>query len=172
MVKTSPPQIGFVAEGDHLYIACQQRATRETSLTGENLVTDLLLEKPAHPFVILDLDGCEWIDSTFAGWMVKVRQRLHEANGRLVISRCPRTCRSSLETMGLTMLFGFEDIAPPENLRQVSCQPGEDVDPETVEFMLHAHEDLAGSSPAAQETFAPIADLLRQELLKKKGEET
>ena len=157
------PEVACAADGLRLYLAFDGGATHRTSLTAERLVSRFLAGNPDQPTVILDLDGCAWLDSTFAGWMVGLRQRLSEVGGCLVVSGCPGACRSSLEVMGLTPLFEFRALPRPPQLDRVPC-PEEEADVATIEFMLEAHQKLAEVSPANREVFARIAEELRRRL--------
>ncbi len=129
---------------------------------------DFLATQPSKPVVIIDLDSCGWVDSTFAGWLIKLRKRLAPMQGRIVVSRCPDSCRSSMETMGLTNLFHFHDLTPPPNLTPVKC-PEAEMDAGTIEFIASAHEDLAEVDSQNQAVFGRIAEELRKELERRDG---
>lgn len=159
-----PPHVRHAVTGAQLYLAFEGNATHRVSLTGEHLAIDFLSRDLPQPKVVLDLDGCRWLDSTFAGWMINLQQRLKQAGGRLIISRCTPACRTALEVMGLTGLFEFGVVEPPAQTKDVACAGPTAIDADTVEFMLHAHEELAAANPDNARLFAPIADTLRNEL--------
>jgi anti-anti-sigma regulatory factor len=163
MSGSNLPEVGCAADGLRLYLAFDGGATHRTSLTAERLVSRFLAGGPDRPTLILDLDGCMWVDSTFAGWMIGLRQRLSEVGGCLILSGCSGACRSSLEVMGLTSLFEFRALPRPPQMERVPC-PEEGADEPTIEFMLEAHQKLAEVSPENREVFARIAEELRREL--------
>lgn len=168
MSDSSPLHIRYADEEKTLHLCFERAATHRVSTAAEHLVCDFLGHGPPEPQVVLNLAECEFLDSTFAGWMIKLRQRLNQAGGRVVVSRCPEGCRSSLATLGLVSLFEFDDVAPPPRLGSVTCQDPDEVDAETIEMMLHAHEDLSHVSPENERTFSPVTNTLREELKKRR----
>lgn len=156
--------IRVATSGAELYLAFEGSATHRISLATEHVATDFLAHAPPEPQAILDLAACSFLDSTFAGWMIKLQQRVRARGGRVVISHCPPTCRSNLQVMGLTSLFEFKDVDPPGETRQIPCSEPSGVDKDTVEFILHAHEDLSRVNSDNERTFTPITESLRREL--------
>ena len=66
--------------------------------------------------------------------------------------------------MGLTSLFEFRDVARPPRLELVECLE-EGADPQTLAFMLDAHQRLAEVSSDNQRAFAQIEAELRRALV-------
>lgn len=153
-----------------LYLAFDQRATHEAALAAEALTEAFLASNPPQPTVVLDLAAGRLLDSTFAGWMLKLRRLCYQHEGRVVVSHCSTACRGTIDLLGLTALFDFEDVTPPENLQQVVCAPSGDSGPQAVEFVMQTHEHLADVSRENQETFAPVVDVLRDELRTRKSQ--
>lgn len=168
MSAAGTPHISYAIEGERLFIDVEKSATHRVSLTAEQLLVEFLDKCSSDtPSVVLSLEGCQWVDSTFAGWMVRVRQRLQTRSGTMTITSCTNGCLASLNVMGLTGLFHFEPIPFPSELHRVSC-PVEEADVGTIEFMLSAHENLADANPANEQTFSPITQELRRQLREKK----
>lgn len=163
MTPPQPLQIEYAARDSQLFIAFEGHATHQASLAAEHIVAGFLDAQSQPPMIILDLAGCAWVDSTFSGWMIRLRQRTGARHGEVVISHCPPACLSSLTTMGLTALFHFAELERPPDLCSLLCEP-EAVTPASIEFMLEAHESLASTSPANQRVFGRIAEQLRREL--------
>lgn len=113
MSDTSTPRVRYNVGDTCLYLTVAGSACHQTSLVGEHLATEFLAQNPPEPTLVLDLDACGFLDSTFAGWMIRLYRRLKAVGGRLVVSRCAGRCRADLEMMELTSLFDFED-APPD----------------------------------------------------------
>lgn len=172
MTNVVPPQIGVAAVPERLFLAFRHRATHEVSLAAETLVTDYFAVSTAEDFrIVLDLRECDVLDSTFAGWMLKLRRRCTERRGGVVVSGCSASCRGALDVMGLSELFPQEAAERPGEL-QWSQLPGIDEgDPEAIEFMLGAHEDLADVNDNNRRVFRPIAELLRRELERRQSSE-
>ena len=157
--------VGTVEGG--LYIGMLGRATQRTCPTADQLVNDYLSSRPQQPIVVLDVTGCDWIDSTFAGWLIQLTKRMgRAAGGRLVISGCSERCRRSLEKMRLVELLELADLAAPEEVQAVACTTGDTPGKDELKLMLEAHEALAAVGPENEQVFTPIATMLRGQLEK------
>ena len=164
------PQIAVGSTDGGLHINLLGRATQRTVPTADRLVSDYLAAKPDGPLIAIDLEGCEWVDSTCAGWIVALTRRAKSsAGGRVVLSRCSERCQRSLSRMGLTPLLTLEDVAAPQETRTVPCQTRDQLSKTEVEFMLAAHEELAAVNEQNQQVFGPIATALRGQAGKKDG---
>ena len=64
------PEIAVGTVDGGLYLGLLGRATQRTCPTADRLVNDYLASRPQKPLIVVDLGGCEWVDSTFAGWLV------------------------------------------------------------------------------------------------------
>ncbi len=161
-MATEPQCLGFAASASQLYITISTAATHRASLAADQLTARFLKGDPASPTIILDLNGCGWIDSTFAGWMVRLKRQVARQGGRLVLAACPDACRASLDVMGLSMLFEFRAVDRPPDLTPLVCAEGT-LDVGTIEFMAKAHECLAELNSPNAPVFAHIAEQLRAE---------
>lgn len=159
------PEIAVGTVQGGLYLGLAGRATQRTCPTAGQLVGDYLSTHPPEPKIVIDLDGCGWVDSTFAGWLVGVNRRIeHLPGGQLCVAGCSDRCRKSLEKMHLARLFRFETIEAPAETRIVACVTSDHPTKEELELMLEAHESLAGLSEQNQRVFGPIAAMLRQQV--------
>ena len=158
------PEIAVGSISGGLYIHMQGRATQRTVPTADHLVNDYLASKPAEITIVIDLEGCEWLDSTCAGWVVALTRRVKATPGaRTVLSSCSERCKRSLAKMGLTPLLILEDVPPPEETRVIPCQTRDQLSSAELEFMLAAHEELAAVNDANQRVFGPIVATLRSQ---------
>lgn len=155
-------------DDNQLYLGFEGGANHRASLAGEPAVREFLAATPPAPAVAIDLGEATFLDSTFAGWLIRLQNRLRQAGGRLIVTGCAEICRSSLEIMGLTSLFTFEPRPAPPQARRIGFSDLEDADAETIEFMLHAHETLSHVNPQNERVFTPIAEALRDELKKRR----
>jgi anti-anti-sigma regulatory factor len=159
------PEIAVGTADGGLYLGLLGRATQRTCPTADRLVSDYLASRPARSRIVVDLAGCEWVDSTFAGWLVALNQRIERsAGGRVSLTGCSERCRTSLERMNLASLFRFETVAAPAETRTVRCATGDRPTREELKLMLEAHEALAAVSEKNAEVFGPIAAMLREQL--------
>jgi anti-anti-sigma regulatory factor len=164
MPTATPPTIRYAVTGGQLYLAFEGSATHRVSLATEHLTAEFFAQHHAGPTVVVDLSASRYLDSTFAGWMIKLQHRLKPLDGRIVLSRCPDACRANLRIMGLASLFEFEDVAAPAETRRITCSDDDEDEVEAIELMLRAHEHLADVNNENEHVFTPVAESLRREL--------
>jgi anti-anti-sigma regulatory factor len=160
-------RVGYLNDG--LYVHVNGRATQRLCPTLERLVQTFIEARPQRPIVTLDLDGCVWADSTFAGWLLGLRRQLQPCGGQLRLSGVSERCRASLARMQLVKLFEFCEVAPPAETSVVSCTTGDRPDRETLEIMLRAHESLAAVGGDNARVFEPVIAVLRRQLGQSQG---
>ena len=164
-MSADSPEITVGAVEGGLYIALRGRATQRTCPTADQLVNDYFSSRPPKPTVVLDLGGCDWVDSTFAGWLVRLSKRMgRTAGGQVHISGCSDRCRDSLEKMQLAAMFQFQAVEAPAETRTVTCTTLDRPSKEELRLMLEAHEALAGISPENERVFGPIIAALRNQI--------
>ena len=80
------PEIAVGTTRGGLYLGLRGHATQRTCPTANRLVDDYLASGPQPPTVVVDVAGCEWVDSTFAGWLLGLSGRIAPmANGALLV---------------------------------------------------------------------------------------
>ncbi|MEP0846747.1 MAG: STAS domain-containing protein [Phycisphaerae bacterium] len=159
------PEIEIGALDGALYVGLGGRATQRTCPTVDRLVNDYLATQPGAPRVVIDLLGCEWVDSTFAGWLLAMQKRFQRVPGaRLELANCGERCRASLRKMQLGELFSLVDADPPEACRPIHCSTTDRPTKNDVQLMIAAHEALASVSADNARVFAPIVQILQQQL--------
>jgi anti-anti-sigma regulatory factor len=164
-MSADSPEIAIGTVNGGLYLGLLGRATQRTCPTVDRLVKDYLASRPATPLIVVDLAGCEWVDSTFAGWLVGLSKRMeHIVAGQVYLAGCGDRCRASLETMQLASLFRFETVAAPPEVCKVACATGDRPTQEELKLMLEAHEALAAVSEKNAEVFGPIVTMLRSQI--------
>ncbi|MBK9119565.1 MAG: STAS domain-containing protein [Phycisphaerales bacterium] len=166
MTSHAAPRIAFARSAEQIYLHVGGQATHRVALVADALTQELLARVVDRPAVILDLSGARFLDSTFAGWLLRLRNQLRRIDGQLVLTGTGDGGAGALQTMGLAELFHCREITPPPRLQAVPC-PEEEIDVPTIEFMLHAHEELAAESPANAGAFEAIAAQLRRELARR-----
>lgn len=148
-----------------LYIGLNGRATLRVCPTLDHLVGEYLASDCGVGALVFDLSGCEWVDSTFAGWLLALHRRTRRSRtARLVLTGCSQRCLASLDRMQLAGMFTFEAVAAPAELREVPCATSDRPDRESIQRMLAAHEELAALSESNARTFGPIVAMLRRQL--------
>jgi hypothetical protein len=156
-------RVEFMATDGLLYLAFPDGASHQAARGAFEIVRGFLRECQGTPLVALDLDGCGWVDSTFAGWLIRLHRQLTPRGGCILLAQCPAGCWASLEIMGLSALFLTRAVPRPAERHTYDC-PDEGADPATIRFVLGLHAGLAKLNDANQRTFAPLVAQLRQEL--------
>jgi len=161
------PAITVGALDGGLYLRMEGRATQRSCPTADRIVYAFLTGQTQPALISIDLNGCDFVDSTFAGWLLGIRKAVTPAEGRVRLLNCSSRCRKSLETMRLGRLFEFAEGGSPVGVQAVTCTTSDRPTRGELELMLHAHEELAALSPQNARVFAPIAAMLQQELQRK-----
>ena len=129
--------------------------------------------------ILLDMESCFGMDSTFMGVMAGLALRIQrEAGGRLVaINLSPKTA-SLLQTLGLDRLVEcYQEDGLPDALKAdlANILDLEDLDLEgadkrvSIETMLTAHQDLVKVAPENLTRFRDVLTYLDQDLADLEG---
>lgn len=161
------PRINVGQVEGALYLNVNARGTQRVCPTAAMITTEYLRANPERPRVIVDLEGADWVDSTFAGWLASLKKKIARQNGALTLIRCSPRCRETFDRMQLGGFFVFADAAPPGEIQCVHCAAHERPDEATTRLMLQAHEELAAVSPENERIFGPIVQALREQLQSK-----
>jgi anti-anti-sigma regulatory factor len=121
-----------------------------------------------HRVFVVDLAGCELMDSTFMGTLAGIALRLRElGSGSLSVLNANTRNNSLLENLGLDHLFSF---TLPEGVRAAPQQTTrETLPPATPDAaaqqatILDAHVALVEADPENEERFKDVLELLKQE---------
>lgn len=157
--------ICFGSFGDGLYLAIDGEATRHTSQAAERLVSDYLTANRNSANIVLDLGSASYVDSTFAGWMLKLRRQMGALpSASLCLSGCSDRCRQALDNLHVTSLIQRTDVPKPDKTTKMSCSSGDLPERALLELMAAAHEELASLDEQNRQVFGPIAEALRKGL--------
>ena len=126
--------------------------------------------------LILDMDDCVSMDSTFMGVLAGLALRLRDEGGDgVVVMNLNAKALALLKTLGLDRLIEtYEAGEMPDELREhldevfdmASLDLGGADKKLSLETMLSAHEDLVRASPDNQPKFQNVLDYLSQDLRK------
>lgn len=130
--------------------------------------------------VVVDLETCQGVDSTFMGSMAGIARRLLALGGSLQVA-CPsdRT-RSSLESLGLDILMEIDPPAAPwrGHLEEIRAQLHGEDEPspvldgvEQARHVLASHETLSELSPHNAHQFRYVRESLQEEIDRRQNEE-
>ncbi len=119
---------------------------------------------------VVDLGGCEMMDSTFMGMLTSISLRLREQKrgGLEVVGASVRNA-TLLNNLGLDQIFSVKQAgdpsAPevPKNLPEGSAEESVGGRAATSKEMLMAHEALAKATPENAVRFRDVLELLQAE---------
>jgi len=131
------------------------------------------------PLLLLDMQACVGMDSTFMGVLAGVASRLRTQSGKVAMVNCSPRIRGLLATLGLDQLISayeagaapeeyagaLQGRAPREKLEDGTCH-----DVETVRTMLDAHQHLVDLVPENLPQFKDVLQFLREEVQRKSTE--
>lgn len=158
------PEIRVSRSASELHLGVCGRATQRIFPTAARVVEEFLESAPPEARIVLDLDGCGWVDSTFAGWMAGLQKRLDRTQVKLVLSHCSEKCLTSLSRMHLSGLFEYADVPPPAEFQKLEVPTKDRPDLEALKLMLKAHEDLCSVNQENVAAFEPVVGLLRRQI--------
>ena len=159
----SSPLVLTYAELDQAtLIAARGRATWSHAETFFEAAEGVIEEKRA---LILDLSGCEYLDSTFLGTLFQVASEAEVASVPLRIQGVLPSVRNWLEELSMHSVLArvSEDaVALPTDMQKLA-EARSDSTHERLR-LLRAHELLARLSDANREKFQEVVDTLRSEI--------
>lgn len=160
---------------DGLWVRCNERGCFMNS-PALKAITDKYLEGGgAH--VVVDLELCPGVDSTFMGTLAGIAQRCVGAGGCAEVAGATSRTRAAMESLGLDMLLAID---PPEAawqgelaerravLAQCAGAVGEAAAPLTdkarTRHVLEAHEALRSMNSKNDEAFGYVCETLKEDM--------
>jgi anti-sigma B factor antagonist len=127
--------------------------------------------------LVIDLETCSGMDSTFMGTMAGLASRISAKSGSLHVASPGARNRQSLEDLGLDFMM---DIDPPSapwrsNLQKIrsslmpQSKPSSLPSLERARHVLDAHTTLSRVNDANARTFDTVLKTLEQQVLSKPG---
>ena len=121
--------------------------------------------------VIIDMDGCLGMDSTFMGVIGGMALRLKkQTSGRVIMTNLSPKNLSLLQTLGLDRLLDMHTAEPADAAAGLAGEEMARLDTSyagrkvTAETMLSAHEDLLKVTPENLPKFRDVLAYLKEEL--------
>lgn len=160
----------FVKEtNNRIYIRALGHITANSCPELKTRVFDRLEAKPAVEDVLLDLTGCEYMDSTFMGLIVGFNKRfLRFSEKPIRLFGLNDTCLKLLRTIGVVRLLSIESEMPhfPEPLDRLGASKKAG-----ASFVLNAHEDLMELSEENERRFSSLRTVLKDAVDKEAGQD-
>jgi anti-anti-sigma regulatory factor len=131
--------------------------------------------------VVIDLETCSGVDSTFMGTIAGIARRLSnsEEEGEVQIASPTDNARSALECLGLDALVDIEPAEAPwrghldEIRSQLSFCSSDEVPLQGLEQTMHileSHQTLRSMNEDNDAKFKAVTECLTEELNRQKGE--
>ena len=158
----SPLELTYAELDEATLIAARGRATWSHAETFFEAAEAVIEEKRA---LIMDLSGCEYLDSTFLGTLFQVASEAEGASVPLRIQGVLPAVRTWLEELSMHSVLArvSEDAVPLPRDMQRLAEARSDRTHERLR-LLRAHELLARLSDANREKFQEVVDTLRSEI--------
>lgn len=115
--------------------------------------------------IVVDLEGCHHLDSTFLGTVHELVERADGAGQEIRIQRLPGRIRELFSELDMDRVLSRvtdDEVALPCDMIPVSA-PSEDARAHH-ERLLRAHEVLSSLSDSNSQAFAGVVDMMRKEL--------
>ncbi|MBX3746063.1 MAG: hypothetical protein KF833_12225 [Verrucomicrobiae bacterium] len=133
----------------------------------ENLLLDI--EKRGFASILLDLSSCGRVDSTFAGVLLRLAERINRRPPgakplQVAVTGANRSIIELLDTLCLDDLFDRVDLPPAPDLAPLDIADRDRSKEEIMALSLDGHERLAALNDENARRFAQLLPLLRQEL--------
>ncbi|MFD2255895.1 STAS domain-containing protein [Luteolibacter algae] len=133
--------------------------------------------KSGESCLVIDLEACTGMDSTFMGTMAGLATRIAEKNGALQVANAGEKSCHSLEDLGLDFLM---EINPGNSVWHDVAEQAQDLLKPKIAGMkagtvlhtrhvLEAHEILADANDGNKKKFSAVVKMLGDELEEKSG---
>lgn len=152
--------IGRTSEGYLVRVA--GRGTREESPHIKRLICPALDAEPLC--LAIDLSECEYLDSTFLGFLLELYKRYGLATpNRVALVRPSAACLSLFAMSGLTPIFPVRDRSP-ELIGDCQPAPRELLDAKEIfGHLLECHRRLAEIDGPNQQAYRLVVEQLTRE---------
>jgi len=143
-------------------------AGRVTWLYGQTLFDTAMAALDGGRDLVVDLGGCEHMDSTILGTLHELCERADGLGRRLIVQNVPEPLRASFNELSMTNVLKHTVDAPltlPRDRTEVGLRAMHGI--RQQQRLLRAHELLAALSEDNREQFGALVETLRSELDKR-----
>ncbi len=124
--------------------------------------------------IVVDLETCTGMDSTFMGTMAGIAMKLAKINNAtLQVTSASDKTRRSLEDLGLSMLIDIDPKNPIWNGQEESIRPSLQpcqlsVNIDKTQHVFDAHKQLCEANDSNDDKFSTVLNVLEAELANRK----
>ena len=157
----------FQENSSGLFVRAQGHITAAISSGVREMIFERLSFPPPPKLLAVDLQACEYMDSTFMGLLVGFHKRFKALTGTpLTILRPTQECLKLLSGLGILKLMTLVvDNTPPS---PATWEPISKMQKPTPEIILRAHKNLSELSSENAKAFGALQSVLEEQI--KKGE--
>lgn len=158
-----------------LWIRCSGRGSFANSPTVKSIGDEYIAS--GGRLIVIDMETCSGIDSTFMGTLAGLARRLMPMGGTVQIASPSERCLCALEGLGLDALLSIEPPTAPwrgkvdEIRAHLGTEPAPMVRLDAKEQTIHvldSHLTLSELSNENEEKFRNVTDCLKEELERRK----
>ena len=162
---------------EFLWIRCSGRGSFSNSPTVKSLGDEYIAS--GGRLIVIDLETCSGIDSTFMGTLAGLARRLKPIDGAVQIASPSERCLSALESLGLDALLSIEPPTAPWRGKgeEIRANLGTETTPavhldarDQTLHVLDSHLTLSELSEENEEKFRNVTDCLKDELKRQKDQ--
>jgi anti-anti-sigma regulatory factor len=158
-----PGALARARVADALFLVISGRATW---VLGETLLSQAEQAVAARQTLIIDLGQCEYLDSTLLGTLHQIVSLARDANTQVELQHVGESIVEAFEELSLGAVIAcIQHTARPLPDRVEALNVTDVDESKQQQRLLRAHEVLMELSESNHETFAPVVDALREELL-------
>ncbi len=169
-METAPDSLLVAVQGETAFVRVIKRGSFKTSPALKKFA--LSAAERGCSRIIVDMDECQGMDSTFMGVLAGLAMRFGPAGATdIVLINVNARNMTLLETLGLSRMLRMYETLTDELKAWLSRMPGaQKLDTSspgrkvTAETMLAAHEDLVRASPDNLPKFADVLTYLREDV--------
>ncbi len=161
---------------DCLWVRCTSRGSFVNSPSLKTICEKYIARNGTA--IVVDLEICPGVDSTFMGTLAGLARSLMSAGGALQIAAPTQRTRAAMESLGLDMLveldpadaFWQKDIA--ERRAQLTQGNGKEIKSDNMNeldrtrHVLEAHNTLRSMNHKNNETFGYVCETLEEDLMR------
>ena len=162
-------EISYAKINEFTWIRCQGKGNFLVSAKLKECAEHFL--KQEEKIIVVDLEACTGMDSTFMGTLSGIALRLTKSAGSLHIASANEKNRSSLEDLGLSELMQINDegawSGTEANIRASLQIWSSDKKPDALQrsmLVLEAHKTLSATNESNAKKFETVVNLLENEL--------
>lgn len=159
------------------WIRCSGRGTFANSSILKR-IADAYIDEGGR-MIVVDLETCPGVDSTFMGTLAGIARRLMPMGGSVQIASPTDRARAAMESLGLDALLEIEPPVAPwrgkmEEIRQKlspgHTSRGEEIDDiSRAHHVLDSHVTLSELSESNAEKFRTVTEYLKKEIKEKEN---